>query len=89
MDTNSKAGAVSKRRGAYRHHRLALKRSIVEETLKPGASVVRIAHQRFAIHRKYRAGDRSAPGASATGAGGPWKAESEAETAREEPGSGI
>ena len=45
MDTNSKAGAVSKRRGAYRHHPLALKRSIVEETLKPGASVARIARQ--------------------------------------------
>jgi transposase len=45
MDTNSEAGAVSKRRGAYRHHPQALKRSIVEETLKPGASVARIARQ--------------------------------------------
>ena len=45
MDTNSKAVVASKRRGAYRHHPLALKRSIVEETLKPGASVARIARQ--------------------------------------------
>jgi transposase len=45
MDTNSKAGAVSKRCGTYRHHPLALKRSIVAETLQPGASVARIARQ--------------------------------------------
>jgi len=45
MDTNSKAVVVSKRRGAYRHHPPALKRSIVEETLQPGASVARIARQ--------------------------------------------
>ena len=30
---------------AYRHHPLALKRSIVEETLQPGASVARIDRQ--------------------------------------------
>ena len=36
---------AAKRRGAYRHHPLALKRSIVEETLQPGASVARIARQ--------------------------------------------
>ena len=29
MDTNSKAVMVSKRRGPYRHHPLALKRAIV------------------------------------------------------------
>jgi len=45
MDTNSKAVIVSKRRGSYRHHPLALKRSIVAETLQPGASVARIARQ--------------------------------------------
>lgn len=36
---------AAKWRGAYRHHPLALERSIVEETLKPGASVARIARQ--------------------------------------------
>ena len=45
MDTNSKAVIVSQRRGSYRHHPLALKRSIVAETLQPGASVARIARQ--------------------------------------------
>ena len=45
MDTNSKAVIVAKRRGTYRHHPLALKRSIVAETLQPGASVARIARQ--------------------------------------------
>lgn len=45
MDTNSKAIKVSKRRGPYRHHPPALKRSIVEETLQPGASVARIARK--------------------------------------------
>ncbi len=63
MDTNSKAGAVSKRRGAYRHHPLALKRSIVAETLQPGASVARIArkhginaNQVFLWRKAYREG---------------------------------
>jgi hypothetical protein len=36
---------AAKRRGAYRHHPLALKWSIVEETLQPGASVARVARQ--------------------------------------------
>ena len=45
MDTNSKAVMVSKRRGLYRHHPLALKRAIVEETLQPGASVAQIARK--------------------------------------------
>ncbi len=31
---------ASKRRGPYRHYPLALKRAIVEETLRPGASVI-------------------------------------------------
>ena len=63
MDTNSKASAVSKRRGAYRHHPLALKRSIVAETLQPGASVARIArkhginaNQVFLWRKAYREG---------------------------------
>ena len=63
MDTNSKAGAASKRRGAYRHHPLALKRSIVAETLQPGASVARIArkhginaNQVFLWRKAYREG---------------------------------
>ena len=45
MDTNLKAVVAAERRGAYRHHPLALKRSIVEETLQPGASVARIDRQ--------------------------------------------
>ena len=45
MDTNTKAVIATKRRGAYRHHPPVLKRSIVEETLQPGASVARIARQ--------------------------------------------
>jgi transposase-like protein len=53
MDTNSKAVMASKRRGPYRHHPLALKRAIVEETLQPGASVAQIA-------RKH--GDQRQPG---------------------------
>jgi transposase len=63
MDTNSKAVIVSKRRGPYRHHPLALKRSIVEETLQPGASVARIArkhginaNQVFFWRKAYREG---------------------------------
>ena len=36
---------AAKWRSAYRHHPLALKQSIVEETLQPGASVARIARQ--------------------------------------------
>ena len=63
MDTNSKAVIVSKRRGTYRHHPLALKRSIVAETLQPGASVARIsrqhginANQVFLWRKAYREG---------------------------------
>ena len=36
---------ASKRRGPYRHHPLAQKRAIVEETLQPGASVAQIARK--------------------------------------------
>ena len=63
MDTNSKAVAVSKQRGPYRHHSPALKRSIVEETLQAGASVARIArkhginaNQVFLWRKAYREG---------------------------------
>lgn len=63
MDTNSKVVAVSSRRGPYRHHSSALKRSIVEETLQPGASVARIArkhginaNQVFLWRKAYREG---------------------------------
>ena len=54
---------VSKRRGPYRHHPLALKRAIVEETLQPGASVAQIArkhgvnaNQVFLWRKTYREG---------------------------------
>ena len=54
---------VSKRRGSYRHHPLALKRAIVEETLQPGASVAQIArkhgvnaNQVFLWRKTYREG---------------------------------
>jgi transposase len=63
MDTNSKAVVGAKRRGPYRHHDPALKRSIVEETLQPGASVARIArkhginaNQVFLWRKAYREG---------------------------------
>jgi transposase len=63
MDTNSKAVIVAKQRGPYRHHPPALKRSIVEETLQPGASVARIArkyginaNQVFLWRKAYREG---------------------------------
>ena len=54
---------VSKRRGPYRHHPLARKRAIVEETLQPGASVAQIArkhgvnaNQVFLWRKTYREG---------------------------------
>lgn len=63
MDTNSKVVVVSNRRGPYRHHPPALKRSIVEESLQPGASVARIArkhginaNQVFLWRKAYRDG---------------------------------
>ena len=44
MDTNLEAtGTAVTRRGPYRHHLLEFKRAIVEETLRPGASVALIA----------------------------------------------
>ena len=63
MDTNAKAVMVSKRRGTDRHHPLALKWAIVEETLQPGASVAQIArnhgvntNQVFLWRKTYREG---------------------------------
>ena len=63
MDTNAKAVVVSTRRGSYRHHPPALKRSIVEETLQPGTSVARVArkhginaNQVFHWRKAYREG---------------------------------
>ena len=45
MDTNLEATRTSARRGAYRHHLPEFKRAVVEETLRPGASVALIARQ--------------------------------------------
>lgn len=63
MDANSTAVIATKRRGPYRHHEPAVKRSIVEETLQPGASVARIArkhginaNQVFLWRKVYREG---------------------------------
>jgi len=54
---------VPKRRGPYRHHPLAIKRAIVEESLQPGASVAQIArkhgvnaNQVFLWRKTYREG---------------------------------
>ncbi len=64
MDTNSEAiGTAATRRGPYRHHVLEFKRAIVEETLRPGASVALIArnhginaNQVFHWRKLYREG---------------------------------
>ena len=45
MDTNLEATRTPARRGPYRHHRPEFKRAVVEETLRPGASVALIARQ--------------------------------------------
>ena len=70
MDTNSEVieTAVT-RRGPYRHHLLEFKRAIVDETLRPGASVALIARNRGInanqvfhwrkLHREGRLGDAS------------------------------
>ena len=46
MDTNLEAPITPVRRGKYRHHLPEFKRAVVEETLRPGASVALIARQR-------------------------------------------
>lgn len=63
MDTNSKAVISVSRRGRYQHHPLALKLAVVERTLRPGASVARIArehginaNQTFLWRKRYREG---------------------------------
>lgn len=62
MDTNSKAVISVSRRGRYQHQ-LALKLAVVERTLRPGASVARIArehginaNQVFLWRKRYREG---------------------------------
>jgi len=45
MDTNLEAIRTPVRRGPYRHHLLEFKRAVVEETLRPGASVALVARE--------------------------------------------
>lgn len=45
MDTNLEAIRTPVRRGPYRHHLPEFKRAVVEETLRPGASVALIARK--------------------------------------------
>jgi len=69
MDTNSEAPITPVRRGKYRHHLPEFKRAVVEETLRPGASVALIArthglnaNQVFhwrKLHREGQQGDAS------------------------------
>ena len=63
MDTNLEAIRTPLRRGPYRHHLPEFKRSVVEETLRPGASVALIArthglnaNQVFCWRKLYREG---------------------------------
>ena len=63
MDTNLEAIRTPVRRGAYRHHLPEFKRAVVEETLRPGASVALIArahglnaNQVFCWRKLYREG---------------------------------
>ena len=63
MDTNLEAIRTPARRGRYRHHRLEFKRAVVEETLRPGASVALVArthginaNQVFHWRKLYREG---------------------------------
>jgi len=46
MDTNLEVIRPPARRGPYRHHPPEFKRAVVEETLRPGASVALIARKR-------------------------------------------
>ena len=45
MGTNSRVGDRSPQRGPYKHHPVAFKREVVEASLKPGASVARLARE--------------------------------------------
>jgi transposase len=63
MDTNSSAIRTAVPREPYKHHPPAFKRAIVEESLRPGASVARIArehginaNQVFLWRKTYREG---------------------------------
>lgn len=63
MDTKLSVAVEGRRRGPYQRHSLDFKRSVVEETLVPGASVARIARihglnasQVFAWRKAYREG---------------------------------
>ena len=69
MDTNLEAPRTPARRGPYRHHLPEFKRAVVEETLRPGASVALVArkhginaNQVFCwrkLHREGQLGDAS------------------------------
>ena len=70
MDTSVEPHGSRGRRGRYLRHSPEFKRAVVEQTLKPGASVARIArehslnaNQVFTWRRQYRAGslDRVTP----------------------------
>ena len=63
MDTNLEAPRTAARRGPYRHHLPEFKRAVVEETLRPGASVALVArkhginaNQVFCWRKLYRDG---------------------------------
>ena len=45
MDTNSRMIEAAAARGPYRHHSQAFKQALVQESLRPGASVARIARE--------------------------------------------
>ena len=45
MGTNSRVVDRPTRRGPYKHHPIAFKREVVEASLKPGASVARLARE--------------------------------------------
>ena len=69
MDTNLEAIRTPVRRGPYRHYLPEFKRAVVEETLRPGASVALIAREHGVnanqvfywrkLHREGQLGDAS------------------------------
>lgn len=68
MGTNSRAIRTVAPRGPYKHHPLAFKQAVVEESLRPGASVARIArehginaNQVFLWRKTYREGALGEP----------------------------
>ncbi len=70
MDTNSSAIRTAAPRGPYKQHPPAFKRALVEESLRPGTSVARIArehginaNQLFLWRKTYREGmlDETSP----------------------------